>query len=446
METTHQGFFEKVNNWMKNSITLRLFVIGFLMLILLIPASMIQSLIYERQSKSDEAANEISSKWGEKQVLTGPIICVPFNRLTKLENNQWTKVRDFAYFLPEVLNIKGQLKPEIRYRGIYKTVVYGSDITIDGNFIQPDFAGWKTTDEDIFWNEAFIMLGISDMKGIKNIINMKWNDSTIALNPGIEAKELLASGVSAPIMLQNTDSNLHHFSFTIQLNGSKDLSFIPLGKETRLLLNSDWGNPSFSGAFLPDKRDISDNNFSAEWKVLHLNRNFPQKWQGTQYSLNESAFGVSLLLPVDEYQKNFRAAKYAIINIVLTFLVFFFMEILNKKRIHPIQYLLAGLALLLFYTLLLSLSEQMMFNYAYLITALAIGLLISIYSISIFQKMKLTIITGLLLFLMYGFIFVIIQLQDMALLVGSIGLFIVLAMVMYISRKVNWYNFNSTES
>ena len=362
METTHQGFFEKANNWMKNSITLRLFIIGFLMLILLIPASMIQSLIYERQSKSDEAATEISSKWGEKQVVTGPIICVPFNKLTKIDNNQMTKVRDYAYFLPETLNIKGQLKPEIRYRGIYKTIVYGSDITIDGNFNQPDFGGWKTTSEDVFWNEAFVTLGISDMKGIKNIINLKWDDSTIALNPGIEAKELLASGVSAPVMLQTSDSTLHHFSLTVQLNGSKDLSFIPLGKETKLMLNSAWGNPSFSGAFLPDKRNITDNSFSAEWKVLHLNRNFPQKWQGTQYNLNESAFGVSLLLPVDEYQKNFRAAKYAIINIVLTFLVFFFMEILNKKRIHPIQYLLAGLALLLFYTLLLSLSEQMMFN------------------------------------------------------------------------------------
>ena len=243
---------------------------------------------------------------------------------------------------------------------------------------------------------------------------------------------------------------------------------MPLGRTTQVSVRSDWPNPSFDGAFLPDEREVNESGFTARWEVLHLNRNFPQAWKGSQYrfttpSTNEPdpsdyyydrpaevvpiasteasgySFGVNLLRSVDEYQKATRAAKYAILFIALTFLVFFFVETLNRKRIHPVQYLLVGLALCIFYALLVAISEQLSFNLAFILSSVAVTLLITLYCHSIFRHQKLTLFIGLLLVLLYGFVFTLIQLQDYALLIGSIGLFGILAVVMYFSRKIDWY-------
>ena len=208
-------------------------------------------------------------------------------------------------------------------------------------------------------------------------------------------------------------------------------------------LNSDWGDPKFNGAFLPDNHKITEKNFDAHWKVLHLNRNFPQQWHGNQFQVNDAAFGVSLLIPVDHYQKSTRSAKYAIMIIAFTFLVFFFVEVLNKTRIHPIQYFLVGLALIIFYSLLLAISEHLNFNLAYLISSLATISLVVLYAHSIFRKISLSRFTALTLIILYAYVFVILQLQDYALLMGSIGLFVVMAIVMYLSRKIDWYNFKN---
>jgi inner membrane protein len=213
-----------------------------------------------------------------------------------------------------------------------------------------------------------------------------------------------------------------------------------VGKQTDIELNSDWPDPSFEGSFLPNIRNINEAGFSANWKVLNLNRSYPQQWIGNKYSIDESSFGVKLLLPVDHYQKSLRSVKYAIMFIALTFLIFFFTEILNKKRIHPIQYLLVGLGLSIFYTLLVSLSEQISFNLAYLIASLSIIFLITAYSYSMLKNIKLTAIVAFVLIVLYVFLFTVIQLQDYSLLLGSVGLFLALATVMYLSRKVDWYS------
>jgi inner membrane protein len=226
----------------------------------------------------------------------------------------------------------------------------------------------------------------------------------------------------------------------LNINGSESINFIPVGKQTNVDLDSDWANPSFEGSFLPNTRDINETGFNASWKVLHLNRSYPQQWIGTKYNIDESSFGVKLLLPVDHYQKSLRSVKYAIMFISLTFLIFFFTEILNKKRIHPIQYLLVGLGLSVFYTLLVSLSEQINFNLAYLLASLSIITLITAYSYSMLKNIKLTVIVAFVLSVLYTFLFTVIQLQDYSLLLGSIGLFLALAIVMYLSRKVDWYS------
>lgn len=441
MNNNNSSFFDRLNSWLRNSITVHLLSVGFLILILLIPASMIQDLIREREYRMEEAVNEVSSKWGGQQTLAGPVLTVPYYNYSRDNYDRIVKTVDYAHFLPEEITIEGSIAPEMRYRGIYEVVVYSSSMQVNGKFKKPDFSEWSTLENDIIWKDAFISLGISDMRGIKENILVKWNGDPFALNPGVETRDVLESGLSArvPVNMADSVSPGFSFSFDLKLNGSKLLNFIPVGKENNVKISSSWANPSFDGSFLPDERNIADTGFDARWKVLHLNRNYPQQWKGNTQRIFGSEFGVTLLLPVDEYQKTTRSAKYAIMFIALTFLVFFFVEILNKKRIHPVQYLLVGLALCIFYTLLLSLSEHTGFGIAYIIASFAVVLLITLYTSTILLNKRLTVITGLLLAVLYAFIYTIIQLQDYALLMGSTGLFLVLSIIMYLSRKIKWY-------
>jgi len=444
MTTNEMSFFEKLNHWLRNSISVKMISIGILILILLIPTAMIQSLINERQYTSEAAVNEVSAKWGNEQNVTGPVLVVPYKTLTKNTQNEYVSTIDYTYFLPDKLNIRGEVFPEKRYRGIYEVVLYNTKLDISGSFPKPDFSEWSIADNDIIWKDAFICVGIPDMRGIKDNIQLLWGNEDIALNSGIESNTLMTTGVSARIPV-DAESTGKTFSFKINLNGSKGLKFVPLGKETNLRLTSSWTNPSFDGAFLPDKRQVDNKGFTAEWKILDLNRNFPQKWHSATYSFEDSHFGVNLLIPVDQYQKSLRTAKYAILIICLTFLVFFFIELLNKRRIHPFQYLLLGLALCLFYSLLISISEHLNFNLAYYISSFATILSVSLFTKSVFKSIKLGLLVALELIILYVFIYIIIQLQDYALLMGSIGLFIVLAFVMYMSRKITWIKNNPGE-
>ena len=343
MTNNNLSFFDRLNSWLRNSITVHLLSVGILILILLIPASMIQDLIREREYRMQDAINEVSSKWGGQQTVAGPILTVPYYKYSKDNYDRLVKTIDYAHFLPEEINIEGSIAPEMRYRGIYEVVVYSSVMNVKGKFKKPDFSEWSTSENDIVWKDAFLSLGISDMRGIKENVLIKWNENSIALNPGIETKDVLESGLSARIPFDPADSisSVFDFSFNLNLNGSKLLNFVPVGKENNIKISSSWASPSFDGSFLPDERNITESGFDAKWKVLHLNRNYPQQWKGNAQRILDSEFGVTLLLPVDEYQKTTRSAKYAIMFIALTFLIFFFVEILNKKRIHPVQYLVS---------------------------------------------------------------------------------------------------------
>ena len=221
---------------------------------------------------------------------------------------------------------------------------------------------------------------------------------------------------------------------------SEGISFTPLGKTTKVSINSNWADPSFNGAFLPDNRKISNEGFTADWEVLHLNRNYPQEFTDNNNNIFQSNFGLDLKLPVDEYQKSMRSVKYAVMFISLTFLFYFFSQIKQKVRIHPIQYLIIGLAICLFFTLLIALSEHMNFQYAYLIGSMAIISIITTYSFFIFKDKLITSLLAGILIMLYGFIYVIIQMQDFSLLIGSLGLFVILSSVMYLSRNIDWYN------
>ena len=435
---------------LKNNIYLKLGAIVFITLVLLIPTSMIRSLITEREATQNEAIKEVSSKWAEQQTISGPFVSIPYYRYVKEVSSKDSaekivQVKDYLHILPSQLNISGNINPEKRYRGIYEIVVYNSKLEISGTFNKFDLAALDIQPKDIFFDKAEFVVGIDDLRGIEEQINLSWNNQSISFNPGVSSDDVVKSGINAVVKMDPKDSSTYQFKLSLNLKGSQLLYFTPVGKVTDINLSSDWPNPSFNGAFLPDKREISEKGFKANWNILHLNRNFPQIWTGSQHTISKSSFGIDLILPVDNYQKSYRSIRYAILFIGFTFLVFFFIEVLNKVFIHPVQYILVGVALIVFYTLLLSFSEHMKYNLAFIISALSTLLLIAGYVKAILKSSQLSLLISGILTVLYTFIFVIIQLQDYALLIGSIGIFIILGLVMYFSRKIDWYNLSLEE-
>tara|TARA_B110000503_G_C7155819_1_gene417265 strand:+ start:1394 stop:2800 length:1407 start_codon:yes stop_codon:yes gene_type:complete len=440
---------EKQNNMktLKNNIYFKIGTIVIITLLLLFPTSMIKSLITEREATQNDAIREVSSKWAEEQTISGPFISIPYYRYVKEFSKKDSiekivQLKEYLHVLPTQLNILGNINPEKRYRGIYEIVVYNSKLDISGTFNKLDLASVDIQTKNILFDKAEFIIGINDLRGIEEEVNLSWNNEKISFNPGVTSNDVVNSGINAIININPNDSSTYSFKFSLDLKGSQLLYFTPVGKVTDINLSSDWPNPSFNGAFLPDNREVTEKGFKANWNVLHLNRNFPQIWTGTRHSISNSSFGIDLILPVDNYQKSYRSIRYAILFIGFTFLVFFFIEVLNKVFIHPIQYILVGVALIVFYTLLLSISEHIKYNLAFIISALSTLILIAGYVGAILKSSKLTMLISGILTVLYTFIFVIIQLQDYALLIGSIGIFIILGLVMYFSRKIDWYNLN----
>ena len=231
-----------------------------------------------------------------------------------------------------------------------------------------------------------------------------------------------------------------NFSFNMLYNGSNSVKFIPVGKITNVSIDSDWESPSFEGAFSKNDTTFTSNQkgFHTDWKVLEINRPFSQQFTSTIPKLSEYSFGVKLIETVNEYQQNERVSKYGFLVIALTFLVFFMIQSVSKIKVHVFQYAMIGLALIMFYTLLISITEHSSFSLAYIIAAISVIIMIVLYSISILQNKKFPIFIGISLIALYTFIYVIIQLENYALLVGSTGLFMILGAVMYFSRKIDW--------
>ncbi len=430
---------------LKSNIFFKIGIIFFLILVLLIPTSMVKGLINERENVQTSAINEVSSKWGDGQTISGPFVSIPFDRYEKRFNkkdsiSEIIKIKDWAHFLPEKLNISGKINPEKRYRGIYEVVVYESNLKLKGNFNNINFKNFDIQEENIHFDKATINIGITDLKGIEKQVSVKWNDIKYSFNSGTSTKDIIKTGINTIIPFKKNSLLNSQFEIDLDLKGSQYLYFIPIGKTTDVTIKSNWNTPSFTGEYLPDDRNVNKDGFESKWNILHLNRNFPQQWTGSKYKIKNSAFGTDLLLPVDNYKKSYRVARYAILFIVLTFITFFFVEVMNKIFIHPIQYLLVGIALVVFYTLLLSFSEHINFNLSYIFAALLTLSLISMYTVGILKSKQIGILIFGILFILYSFIFTIIQLEDYALLIGSLGMFAILAIVMYFSRKIDWYN------
>ena len=428
-------------NFIRNSATIKVASIGFLVALLLIPTSMISGLVRERSSTRDEVIQEISQKWGDRQVITGPFLCVPFES-TEMEKNGKSKSRILhVNILPESLQISGQIVPHIRYRSIYEAVLYQTQIDISCRFSLPKPDQLSVPVEKIFFDKATFSIGVTDMRGIKENITIQFNDQIFKGGPGLKTTDIAASGVSCVVPLSPSSLKLD-FNTKLSLNGSQELQFIPVGEITSVQLTSEWTSPSFKGAFLPENPTLTDKGFSANWHILHLNRNFPQFWVGNQYQVHGSAFGLKLLVTADVYQKLTRIVKYALMFIIFTFSAFFLSEIIHQKRVHPIQYMLIGFAIVLFYALLLSISEHLNFNLSYALSALAITIIITGYSKAILRSYYFALTVFGIMVTLYGYLYIVLQLADYALVMGCIGLFLILATIMYITRKIDWYSLN----
>lgn len=441
---------KKTGDFIRNSATIKVLSIGLLILILLIPLSLISSLMKERESRRDSVIREINEKWGNSQTITGPFFTVPFKSFYRdeEEKNEEDKLKfhiRYFHILPESIHISGQIYPQIRYRSLYEAVLYNTQLEINGNFTTSVLSQINVDPENVLWEKAIFSVGITDMRGIQDDIIITFDEKDYKASPGLKTTDIASSGVQCVTGLSPTKGDCT-FSMQLNLNGSEQIHFIPVGETTSVNLKSTWPSPSFNGFFLPVTREITDKGFSAAWNILHLNRNFPQFWEGNQYKVNDSSFGLKLIITADIYQKSIRISKYALIFIVFTFSAFFFSEIISKKRVHPIQYILIGLAIILFYVLLLSISEHLNFDFAYILSAVAITTIITGYSKGILRNNYFTLTVFGILTILYAYLYIVLQLEDYALVMGSVGLLVVLTTVMYITRKIDWYSLGKNQS
>ena len=430
---------------LRSSILLRMFIVAALTLILLIPAVIIESLIAERQQRRDSVMKEVSDKWGREQIIAGPIVSIPFKKTVKDEKGKESTYIETLHLLPDSLNIDNALSTEIRYRGMYQVVLYNSKATISGLLSLSDIKKIERTDLVPQWNDANIIVGISDLRGVKENIVLNFGSQKYPAKSGVQSTEVVNSGITFTPEFSEATNEIP-FSFTLDLNGSSELQYLPLGKNTTVAMHSPWNSPSFIGEYLPETKSIDTKGFSAHWRILELNRNFPQRWFGEKNTLYESSFGVRLLQTANEYQQTYRTAKYAILIISLTFLSFFLSEVIGKELLHPVHYTLVGLALLMFYILVLSLSEHLGFDAAYIISSLSILLLVILYTRSVVANKRVSHIVGGIILVLYIFLYIVLQLEDFALLIGSIGLLFILSAVMYLTRKINWFSVGSSEN
>lgn len=478
METNKAPLLERIGS----SIFAKLSTIVVLVLLLLIPLFWVKDLIEERKNRQSEVSSEIAFKWAGQQVISGPIIAIPYQVVKEIvttdkniTSTKNTYITQYVYLMPKSLDINSMILPESLKRGIYKSVVYNAQLDLKGSFDAIDFNKIDLSGQELEWKNAKILIGLSDLKGLGASPTLVFNQTKIDFEPNMSSLNPFENNMIAAIDLSQTKTTSGDFQIKFNVRGSQSINFLPLAKQTKIHTQGNWANPSFNGAVLADDRNITGNNFEATWNIPSFNRKFSQQWVGEAEKLYEiknnyeisNAIGegysstaepaattesniatekdmiqINFLEEVNNYQKTTRVAKYGILIIILTFAALFFTEIIKKQRIHLIQYMLIGFAMVLFYSLLLSISEHLGFNLAYLLAALATIILIASFIKSITSDSKSALIFSGILSIFYSFIFILMQLRDYSLIVGTVGIFIILAILMRVSTKINWYQYD----
>ncbi|MCE9549806.1 MAG: cell envelope integrity protein CreD [Betaproteobacteria bacterium] len=438
-------------------------LITALMLLLLIPLSFVRSAISERAERRDAVQIEIAGKTSARQTIAGPLITLPYKlfktvREKDKDGHEQTRIEETlktAYLFPKKLDIKGSVQTETRKRGIFEALVYLGDLDLSGEFELPAHAGIDAgPDERIEWLAPSVLVGLSDNRGIVNAPEIQLGGARYAFEPG-QTLRSLGNGIHAVIQLPIEAGGKLPFSFKLKLRGSRWLGWLPMGEDTKVALNSPWPHPSFGGHMLPSHREISDAGFNAQWQASHLATNLPQRLlqsftqdkvdcKSNNCQIDELASGVSFAHPVDIYQQAERSVKYGFLFVMLTFAAFGLFEILKKLPIHPVQYGLVGIALALFFLLLLALSEHLSFGFSYLAAAGGCVGLIGFYLGNVLRSTLRGLIFCAWLALLYAALYGLLVSEDNALLMGALLLFSLLACAMMITRKVDWYQLGNT--
>jgi inner membrane protein len=436
---------------------IKLIGVGLLILLLLIPLGMITGVLSDRLQRRNEAVADITSSWGREQNLIGPVLIIPYQyrfktvkevpgKDGKVEKREVEETGGaWAYFLPEVLNVTGDAQTQMLHRGIYDAAVFRAQVKLSGRFAPPDFGPFKIDLKDVQWKDALVTIAINDLRGTREGLVLDWGGTKRPLLPGSQvpgyttgATAMLGDGkpINAPV----------EFSIPIDFNGSEGIYFAPFGVQNEAVLKSNWPDPAFRGAFLPAERSVRTDGFDAKWKVSYYGRSYPQSWTSqmgnerfTTQAVAQSMFGAQFLSILDAYRYVERSIKYGVLFLVLVFTTFFLFEVTARQKIHPFQYLMVGAALCLFYLLLLSISEFIGFGLAYLIAAAASTILITWYCRFFLGGGARTLMIGAGLAGVYTFLYITLRQQDYALLMGAIALFILLGVVMYVTRKIDWY-------
>jgi inner membrane protein len=435
----------------------KLIGVGLLILLLLIPLGMITGVLSDRLNRRNEAVADISSSWGREQCVIGPVLMIPYQyrfktvkevtgKDGKVEKREVEEAATgWAYFLPELLKVTGDAQTQMLHRGIYDAAVFRANVTLSGRFSVPDFAPFKIDLKDVQWKDALVTVAINDLRGTREGLVLDWGGTKRPMLPGSNVPGY-TTGATANLASPTPISAPVEFAIPIDFNGSEGIYFAPFGVQNEAALKSNWPDPAFRGAFLPTERSVRDNGFDAKWKVSYYGRSYPQSWTSqtgndrfTTQAVAQSVFGAQFLSILDSYRYVERSIKYGVLFLVLVFTTFFLFEVTARQRIHPLQYLMVGAALCLFYLLLLSISEFIGFGFAYLIAAAASTILITWYCRSFLGGGVRTMIIGAGLAGVYMFLYITLRQQDYALLMGAIALFILLAVVMYVTRKIDWY-------
>jgi len=441
----------------QNSTIIKLLGVGALVLVMMIPLLMISGVLSERLERRNEAVDEITASWGKDQQILGPVLCLPYQfrvmvvreipasdgRVERREVEE-TQIAN-AYFLPEVLTVTGDVQTQLLHRGIYEAAVFRAQVGLRGRFGVPDLAALKIEPADALWQDAFVTIAVSDLRGTREGLVLEWGGAKLPLLPGSQLPGY-TTGATGRLGLEQPISAPVDFAIPLDVNGSGGIYFAPFGVQNEAELKSNWPDPGFRGAFLPAERSVRPDGFSAKWKVSYYGRDYPQQWTSrmgnerfNEKTVRASLFGAELLSILDAYRYVERSIKYGVLFFVLVFTTFFLFEITARQKMHPFQYLMVGAALCLFYLALLSISEFVGFGWAYLIAAVVATGLITWYCRYFLGGGMRTLMIGAGLGGVYTFLYITLRQQDYALLMGSIALFLLLGLVMFVTRRVDWY-------
>jgi len=433
---------------MVDSLTMRAVLIGILAIVMLVPLAFVGEIVYERGNRYNTVLDDIARTWGGTQTVIGPVLSVPFTEvkiiqqtLTESDGTSRTidktvRTEQIAHFLPDDLMMNVRIADEVRERGIFRSLVYAAELDVVASIDALEMASLSSQIESIHWDKAWLSIGLSDTRAIKEVSLFEWNGQSSMLSPGTQMPEL-ASGFHAALP-ELDPAQLHTVKIRLNVAGSGSFNFAPFGESTRVRMESTWPHPSFQGDSLPDEHVITDKGFTANWDIPHLARNYPQAWVAGHTDIDALEFvaGVSMFEPVSLYSQVTRAVKYGILFIGLTFLTLLIVEIAIKQRMHIVQYALIGISLCLFFLVLLSLSEHIAFIRAYIAAALVTITMISFYVGVVLHSAIRALSVAVLLISLYAVLYSLLQLEDYALLVGTALLLVVVMVLMIVTRNL----------